>query len=589
MKNILFKITFIIPCAVLLLSTCTRDDIFEKEDTETETETESGTTVLDNVENISGHDAESDYIWDAADVTNITLNGNSITVDGDGTQVEGSIATISTAGTYSASGNLSNGQIIVDTEAEDALVRLILNGIDITCANNAPIYIKNAEKVILILADDTENDVTDGSSYSSSEEDANAAIFSKQNLTIYGNGSLNVSGKYNDGITGKDGLIIASGNITVNAVDDGIRGKDYLIIKNGNITVDAVGDGLKSDNDEDSGTGFISIENGAIDITASGDGLQASQDILVYDGEINVISDGGSSKSVASDASAKGLKSGISIITYGGSISVNSADDAIHTDGTMQAYNGTFELASGDDGIHTESDLTFVLGNVNITKSYEGLESSTGSIYIEGGDFYIVASDDGINISAGGASQGGGHRQKSATVSGQYALDISGGYIYINCEGDGLDSNDLLAISGGTQIVNSAEYNENSALDYDGSCVVDGGFVLAIGSSRMSQAPSSSSSQYSFLIDFSSRISAGKFINIQDSNGLDILTYKTLKSISSIAFSSSDLQKGMTYSVYVGGSSTGTNKDGLYTGGTYSGGTKYGSISLTSIVSKTNL
>lgn len=574
----------ILTFVILFTLACKRDDALNGT---TDDDDENTGIVLDDIENISGHDAESDYTWDTTQVTTIILNETSISINGEGALAENSIVTITNAGNYSVGGTLNNGQIIVDTE-DTGVVRLILNNTDITCGDNAPIYVKNAEKVILVLAKGTENTVTDGSSYSSTEEDANAAIFSKQDLTIYGDGSLMVNGNYNDGITSKDGLIIASGNISVKAVDDGIRGKDYLIVKSGNITVNAGGDGLKSDNDEVSGTGFISIENGTFILIAAGDGIQASQDILIYDGEINLTTGGGSSKSVSSTTSAKGLKSGISIITYGGNITINAADDAVHSDGNIQVYDGTFNLASGDDGIHAESDLTIILGNIAITKSYEGLESSSGDINIEGGNINIVASDDGINISAGGASHGGPER-KSTSVSGKYALNISGGYIYIDCEGDGLDSNDLIKITGGTQIVNSAEYNENSALDYDGSCIVDGGFLIAIGSSRMSQAPGSGSSQYSFMVDFRSSIAAGKIIHLEDNNGNEIFTYTTLKSISSIAFSSPKLERGATYQIYVGGSSTGINTDGLYSGGTYSGGTKYGSITLSSTVTTINL
>ncbi|MBN2149694.1 MAG: carbohydrate-binding domain-containing protein [Anaerolineales bacterium] len=80
------------------------------------------------------------------------------------------------------------------------------------------------------------------------ENEPNAAIFSKANLTFYGNGSLTVDGNYQDGIASQDGLIIASGALMINAIDDGMRGKDYLVVKGGNITINAQSNGLKSDN-----------------------------------------------------------------------------------------------------------------------------------------------------------------------------------------------------------------------------------------------------------------------------------------------------------------------------------------------------
>jgi hypothetical protein len=546
-------------------------------------ETEEETVLDANAENIQDHDESTDYNWDLDDEIPIGLNSNSITTSGSGVKADESQLTITSAGTYRISGTLNDGQIIVDTQ-EDSLVRLILNGVDITCSYSAPIYVKDAGKAIIVLAANTKNILTDGSFYSTDDEDVNATIFSKQNLTILGEGSLEVKANFNDGITSKDGLIISSGEITVEALDDGIRGKDYLVIKDGAITVNAMGDGLKSDNDEESGTGFITIEKGTLNITAAGDAIQAAQDVQIYDGEIELKAGGGSDAIVGSSTSAKGIKSGMSTLIYGGTITVDAADDALHTDGNMTIYDGSFFLASGDDGMHSEYDMEFSAGTVSITKSYEGLESALGSITINGGQFNIVASDDGINVSAGGTSSGGGPGMKSTTVSSTYALVITGGYLVIDCEGDGLDSNDLLNISGGTQLVNSAEFNENSALDYDGDCVVSGGFLVAVGTSRMSEAPGSSSSQYSFLIDFSSKLSAGNIIHIQDNDGSEILTYQPIKSFQSIVFSSPALQKGSTYEVYIGGSSTGAPTNGLYTTGSYSGGTKYTSFTISNLV-----
>lgn len=567
---------------ITLFVACERDsDLVVGED-------EDGTMLVDDAENIDDHDASADYTWNSADLVPITLNGSSVSVNGAGATANGSTVTISSAGTYSFSGTLDNGQIIVNTE-DTKIVRLILNGANISCSSNAAIYIENAEKAMIVLADNTKNMVSDGSSYSSDEEDANAAIFSKTDLTIYGDGSLSVSGNYNDGITSKDGLIIASGNITVDAIDDGIRGKDYLIVNRGNITVTAGGDGLKSDNAEDEGRGYITINDGTFDITAGGDAIQAEKDILVVYGELELTSGGGSDASLSADASAKGIKSGIISQFYGGTISVNAADDAIHSDGDIEFYGGTFNLASGDDAIHAEYNLEISAGDIYITESYEGLESALGSITITDGYINIIASDDGINVSAGGASSGGGPGRKSASITSDYALVISGGYIVIDCEGDGLDSNDLLDISGGTMLVNSDSQTENSSLDYDGSCVVSGGFLVGVGSSQMSKAPGTSSSQYSFLIDFNSKLTAGNIIHIQDTEGTEILTYQAHKTFQSIVFSSSKLAKGSTYQVYIGGNSTGTAYDGLYTSGTYSGGTKYTEFTISNMVTTLNL
>ncbi|MGQ1785847.1 carbohydrate-binding domain-containing protein [Saccharicrinis sp. GN24d3] len=568
------------------LDTDTEIESDNDDDDDSDDDDDDSSDVIDDSGNVVDHEADSDYVWDSSDISTITLNGSSIVVSGEGAVADASIVTISSAGNYEISGTLSDGQIIVDTE-DESIVRLILKGVDINCSSNAPIYVEQAEKTMIVLSEGTENKVSDGSSYVSSEEDANAPIFSKDDLTIYGDGKLTVDGNYNDGITGKDGLIIASGNISVEAVDDGIRGKDYLIIKGGNIVVDAEDDGLKSDNDENTAKGYIAVEGGVLNITSGGDGIQAETDVIIYDGEIEIYSGGGSDAYLSSDASAKGIKSIVSTIIYDGEITVDAADDALHSDGELIIYDGLYEIAAGDDAIHAEYDLLIASGDINITDAYEGLESALGAITIDGGNIYIKASDDGINVAAGGGSSGG--QRKSATVtSSDYALNINGGYIYIDCDGDGLDSNDELNINGGTMLVNSSSANSNSALDYDGACYMNGGFLLAIGSSQMAEAPGASSTQYSVLVNFNSSMSAGTLVHIEDEDGKSVLTYKTIKTFQSVVLCSAELEKGTTYKVYTGGSSTGTVEDGLYTDGTYSPGSLYTSFAISSTVTTIN-
>jgi hypothetical protein len=198
-----------------------------------DTESSNDTAANALAENSKDHEDPQDYIWDTSEVVPILLDGNSITVNGPGATVDGNQVTITSAGTYSISGILDDGQIVVDSDDKET-IRLILNGADISCSSSAPIFIKDAEKTIIALAENTENYVEDGRSYITEDagaDEPNAVIFSKDNLTIFGDGSLTVKGNVNDGISCKDGLIIAGGVIDVNTVDDGIRGKDYLIIK----------------------------------------------------------------------------------------------------------------------------------------------------------------------------------------------------------------------------------------------------------------------------------------------------------------------------------------------------------------------
>lgn len=567
----------------LILSTytsCSRDteeeDLSESENIDNNSGEDTDGEVYDS----EIHDEDDDYIWNSDDEISIILNESSISCQSDKVNISGSIATITAAGSYNISGTLTDGQIIIDSDDEE-IVRLILNGADITCSNNSTIYIKNAAKAIIVLSNNTSNTITDGSSYENN--DCNAAIYSEDDLTIFGEGSLLVNGNYNDGITGKDGLIINSGNISVKAVDDGIRGKDYLIIYGGTIDLTTDGDGLKSDNEEYSAAGYISIEKASLEIDALGDAISAETNVSIGSGTINLTSGNGSSFSTGTDSS-KGVKAGSAINIEGGSFLINASDDAIHSNGSISLSNANLEIASADDAIHAETDLEIISGYINITESYEGIESTEGSIIISDGEIYIVSSDDGINIAAGGGSN-----ERGSKASGSYSLDINGGYIIVNAGGDGLDSNNDINMSDGTLIVSGSTASSNSALDYDGTYLISGGLLAATGTKNMAEAPSSSSEQYSVLINFSSTQSAGKMIYIVSSEGEEVLSIDPVKAYESLAFSSPNLEKGVTYDIYLGGSYIGgSEKNGLYSNGTYNAGNKYASFTISSSVTNIN-
>lgn len=562
----------------------------------------TGTTINTGVdsavealaENGKTHDDAGDYVWDVATVVPIILNDTSITVDSASVKVDGSKVTITAAGTYSLSGSLTDGQILVETESE-APVRLVLSGVSLTNSTSAPINIVKAKKVIIILADNTQNTVTDASNYvfaSADVDEPNAAIFSKGDLTIVGNGSLTVNANFNDGISSKDGLLIANGTITVNAVDDGIRGKDYLVVKNGNLTVNAGGDGLKSDNEEDAAKGYISIENGVFNVISGGDAITAQTDVLITTGDFTLTSGGGNAASLSDTASAKGIKAVANLNIDSGFFTINAADDALHTNGNLVVKNGTFTIASGDDGMHADATLTINGGEINISNSYEGIESAV--ITINSGSIHVVSSDDGINVAAGNDGSGaqgpggrpGGGQQDTFNYTGSNYLYINGGTIIVDARGDGVDVNGAIEMTDGMVVVNGPTENMNGALDYDSGFKLTGGFVVAAGSAGMAMAPGTDSSENSVLVYLTSAQPAGTLFHIQNSTGEDILTFAPAKTYQSVAFSSSKLVTGETYTISLGGSSTGTATDGLYQGGSYNSGTQFESFTISSVVTQ---
>lgn len=543
---------------------------------------------------------DEDASWSESD-EKITLNAASIEYSGKNATVDGGKITITAAGTYVISGTLTDGQIIVSAGENDA-VHLVLNGADITCLNSAPIYVKSADKVILTLAEGTSNTVTDGPEYvyaDAAEEEPNAAIFSKSDLTLNGTGSLTVNANFNNGITGKDDLILLSGKITVNAVGDGIRGRDSLVVKNADITVIAGEDGMKSNNDEDTGKGWILIEGGTLSVTSGEDGIQAETSLLISGGTLDITSGGGSANGVThtmtnnrmpqtttaetdETASTKGLKAADSIAITGGTITVDSADDSIHTNNTVSVSGGTLTLTSGDDGIHSDTSMEISGGSIDITKSYEGIESA--SMTILGGEIRVIASDDGINVAGGndGSSINGRPGANSFSADSGNFLSIQGGTIYVDASGDGIDVNGSLEITGGSTLVYGPTDSGNGALDYDGTFEMNGGFFAAAGSSGMAQTVTASSAQNTIMVTFDSVQNAGTLMNIQSADGAEILTLAPEKSYQTVVVSSPDIQTGSTYKISFGGTSTGTATNGLYSGGTYSGGTEFADVTVSS-------
>jgi hypothetical protein len=556
------------------------------------------------------YDKEDIYTdWRGENPNYIELSGATASIKGSGAEVKNGKVTITSAGTYVISGKLDNGQIIVDVQ-DKGTVRLVLNGAEIKSSDNAPIYAKNAGKTIISLEAGTENSVVDGTKYTLDEP--SAAIFSKDNLVINGTGKLTVKGNYKDGITSKDDLKITGGNIQITSADDGLVGRDILAVKEGTISIEAGGDAVKSSNDADSTKGIVAIENGTFNLKAEKDGIQAETAILITDGTFNITSGGGSvngtkkaeegfggpmggknntntpTASQTETESKKAIKASSDIGIAGGTFIIDSADDSLHSNNNAVIEGGNFTITSGDDGMHADATLGIKGGKINITKSYEGIESSV--ITISDGEIHVTASDDGLNAGGGadGSSTNGRPGQNNFESSGSKKLNINGGYIVVNSVGDSLDANGSIHMTKGTVVVSGPTSNFNSALDYDATFEMTGGFLVAAGSSGMAMAPSDTSTQYSIAMTYPQTQKAGNLVNLQDSKGNSIATFAPAKEYQTVVVSSPELKKGESYTIYSGGSSTGTVIDGLYKDGKYANGTKVVSFTISNSVTWLN-
>jgi hypothetical protein len=561
----------------------------------------SGTVATTTQTNAEDHASADDYVWDESEVVEVSLDGE-ITSDGDGVLIESSRVTITAAGTYRINGTLSDGQIVVDA-GDEAVVRLILDDTRITNNTGAAIAVMTAEKAVVILADGTENTLTDAAMYvfAEGEDEPNAALYSASDLTIGGEGSLTVYGAYNDGITSKDGLIIDAGNISVEAVDDGIRGKDYVVVSGGTLDITAGGDGIKADNEEDADRGYIGVADGIVDITAGGDAIQAETDVVITGGDIAVAAGGGSTASLGADDSAKGIKGAVSVVIEGGTVTVDAADDAIHSNVAILINGGSIDVATGDDAIHADENVEVNGGIITIAESYEGIEAAV--ITINDGDIRLTASDDGLNVAGG--SDGPGELTADGTESadpfgprgggpggpggdpgaggaesvGDYHIYINGGTIVIDSVGDGIDSNGDVVMTGGTVVVSAATNGRDNAVDSNGTFEMLGGTLVGTNvDGRVSEGVEGTSTQGAIYLTTSSIYAAGTVVHFETTDGDGVLTFETSKDFSVVVFSSPDLVAGETYDVYVDGSTSGESISGLYGSDAYDPGTLVGTV-----------
>lgn len=529
-------------------------------DSETET-----TTLAEYYGSYDEDDLTYDYEADKA--VTITLSETS-QVAGSGATVSGDTVTITKAGTYVVKGTLSQGQLVVKA-AKSALVRIILAGAEITNQNGPAIEIQQADKVVTTLAAGTENKLSDGTDYqlASGETEPDAAFYSKADLTINGSGTLKINGNYNNGIRGKDDLVLVSGTYEITAKNNGIKGKDSVSIRGGSYKITtAEGDGIQANNAEDTEKGWVAIDGGSYEITSGRDGIQAETSLKLQNSQLTIqTAAGADSSGLDASESYKGLKAGTELLVTSGTLAVNSADDSLHANQTVTIDGGTLQLASGDDGIHADEKLTVNDGKITVSQSYEGLEAA--ELYFNGGTVAVTATDDGINAGGGsdtdqtsgnfGADSFGGGPGGGDQADDSKFIEINGGMIAVDAEGDGVDSNGNITMKAGTLLINGPTNGGNGALDYNGSFVLSGGILMAAGSSGMAQNVSDTSTQTAVGITFDTPQAADTVISLTDQSGELLAAFRSAKTFQNLVISTPDLKQGETVVLASGGTAAG--------------------------------
>lgn len=480
--------------------------------------TDSSAQGIDVSNMFSDRDKEIGY--DEENSTVIKLSDDSTTCDSDAVQISGNTVTIIDEGTYILSGTLTDGMVIVDAEDTDK-VQLVLDGVDITSAESAAIYVREADKVFITTASDSQNTLTNGGTYTAIDDNnIDAAIFSKSDLTLNGAGSLTITAKAGHGVVSKDDLVLTSGTYQIDAASHGLSGKDSVRIASGSYTIVSGKDGIHAENADDTSLGFVYLADGTFDITSDGDGISAGN-WLQADGGVYTVKAGGGSENVQKSdgewqfgpgqqtestdtteedtVSMKAIKAAGELILKGGKYSLDSADDTIHSNANITISDGEFTLASGDDGIHADSATTISGGTIDITESYEGIE--------------------GLSI------------------------DITGGETYV---------------SGPTN-------DGNSALDYNGTGTVTGGIFIAAGSSGMAENFGDSSTQGVMMVTVNSQ-AAGSAVSLSDSSGNELVSWTPEKEYTSVIISCPEITTGQEYTLTTGSDTTQITMDSIVYG-----------------------
>lgn len=436
-------------CIALLCTGCSQTAAVSSTDTTEEITTDtSGDTSSSDYS-----DFELDDNYDADSAATITLDGDTASSNGTGVSIADGVVTITKAGTYLISGTLDDGQIVVNTDKTEK-VWLVLDNASISCSDSSPILVRQADKVKVTLAPDSQNTLSDGETYLEDEDNPDAALFSKDDLVVNGSGSLTVNGNYKHGIAGNDDLVITGGTFDITSKSHALRGKDSVSILDGTFTLTSEKDGIQASNTEDSTKGWVKIDGGSFVIRSSGDGIQTETDLTVNGGSFDIISGGGAENgSEHTTATMGGGMGGMgggrhnfdpstmdSTTPPDGTAPADGTDATRPTppDGTESELGQPPEMTIGESGDTTFDPSTFVdpddfddasTEDSDTTVSTKGIKAGN-ALTINDGDFTIDSADDSLHSN--------------------YSINITNGSFALSSGDDGIHADAYLTIDGGT-------------------------------------------------------------------------------------------------------------------------------------------
>ena len=317
---------------------------------------------------------DRDPSYDEASAVQIAL-ADGATTGGAGVTVDGDTVTITGEGVYVLTGTLTNGQVIVDAD-KSAKLQLVLAGASVTNSSGAALYIRSADKVFVTLADGTSNTlVSSGAFVQTDDNNVDGAIYSKEDLTINGGGSLTVNSAQGHGIVGKDSVVVTGGSVTITAAKHGVQAKDDFRMLDGALTITSGKDGVHAANDDDESLGYIYLAGGSLTVNSEDDGIHAENVLTIEGGTIDI------------QKSYEGLEAK-KITIDGGNIRVVASDDGVNAAGGAGGQGFGFFGGGGMNGGSSDYVLTVNGGTLSVNAGGDGVDSN-GVMLITGGAVYV--------------------------------------------------------------------------------------------------------------------------------------------------------------------------------------------------------
>ena len=456
-RRLTLRLLCIALCACMALNGCSStslpDDTLSSEQEEMD---DSVSSSEDSAYTYS--DYELDDSFDRQSAASITLSGSTAQSNGSGVSINNATVTISKEGCYLISGELEDGQIIVDAGDSDK-VQLVLDNASIHCSTGSAILVRNADKVKVTLAADSENELSDGTEYQTDDDNPDAALFSKDDLVINGSGSLTVQGNYKHGIAGNDDLVITGGRLTVNSLSHALRGKDSVAILDGTFVLTSQKDGIQASNTEDSTKGWVQSDGGNFTIQSSGDGIQAETNLSIYDGSFTITSGGGAVNG-ADHTENRGGGFG----RPGGNRpdSANGQTSPEMSSQPAECGQTPSEMPSQPaEGGQTPSEMPSQPAEGE--QSSSGNESDYSELIFDPDDFDDTSTDDSdTTVSTKGIKAGNALLIQQGTfvidsaddaIHSNYSVTIDGGSFQLSSGDDGIHAEAYLNINGGTTTI----------------------------------------------------------------------------------------------------------------------------------------